>query len=520
MKRRLTDLELCEKYDNETQHAEYVIHLALKLFDRTRKVCGLSQNDKRLLGVACRLHDVSYSQNGKNHADRSADIVLNEGVSGFTPFERAIIAGAITLHSGRRCRVPARMHMSGIKDRDKTLKLAAYLRIADGLDHGHIQSSSITSVSASRAMCEITVREDIYSANIEMARMKADLWESVFKIPFRILHVRSERIYGPRFGSVLNGRQSLVEYARKLVCILIRLADDNVEGSIMGVDPECLHDLRVALRRTKAALRFFNPVLRETTAVELQESISRVCDRLSIARDSQVWIQFLGEFEKGNFGTGRAAWEDYFHLQQSKNEQCLDELRWFLQSDDFRRPFHQVSFFARVEVPRLERERGRNMEELKAFISRRLFRGFKRMPRPDKSFRAMSMEEIHEFRRKCRRVRYAAEFASPALGRRALMVERKLKELTDHLGTIHDMDVYLQMYPGSSLEISTGLRRHLDSERRKAIRKAASVWKEVSSDSFRRTVAGICRHRNNDNAGKKPFSRKQTKGVRSPANRP
>ena len=74
-------------------------------------------------------------------------------------------------------------------------------------------------------------------------------------------------------------------------------------------------------------------------------------------------MQFLTEFEKESFGTGRAAWEDFFRLQQSKNEKCLDELRRFLQSEDFRKPFRQVSFFARVEVPRLERERGRKMVE-------------------------------------------------------------------------------------------------------------------------------------------------------------
>jgi CHAD domain-containing protein len=342
-------------------------------------------------------------------------------------------------------------------------------------------------------MFEIVVREDIYSANIEMARMKADLWESVFKTPFRVLHVRSERIHGPKFGSVLNGRQSLIEYARKLVCILIRLADDNVEGSVMGVDPECLHDLRVALRRTRAALRFFKPVLKGTTAGELRKSISGVCDKLSIARDSQVWMQFLKEFGECSFGEGRDAWGDYFGLQQSRNEKCLKELRQYMQSEEFRKPFRQVSFFARVEIPRLERERGRKMEELKVFISRRLYKEFNRLPRLKKSFRAMTMEELHAVRRKCRRIRYAAEFASPALGGKALMVEKKLKDITDFLGTIHDMDVYLQMHMGSSIEVSTGLRRHLDSTRRKALRKAATAWKEVSSEGFRKIVGSICR---------------------------
>ncbi|MDD4872527.1 MAG: CHAD domain-containing protein [Kiritimatiellae bacterium] len=502
MKRRLTDLELCEKYDNEIQHTEYVTRIALKLFDRTKAVTGLSQNDKRLLETTCRLHDVSYSENGKNHAYRSAEIVLNEGLSGFTSAERAIIAGAILLHSGRRCRVPAQINMPGFRDREKMLKIAAYLRIADGLDHGHIQSSSIISVKANRTVCEIVVREDIYSANIELARMKADLWESVFKIPVRILHVKKEKISGPRFGTVLTGRESLIEYARKLVCILVRLADDNVEGSIMGVDPECLHDLRVTLRRTKAALRFFKPVLKNTSAGELRQSITKVCDQLSLARDSQVWMEFLREFEAGHFGAGKIAWEDYFSLQQSKNDQCLEDLRHFLQSEEFKKPFRQVSFFARIEIPRLERERGRRMAGLKEFISRRFYKAYEKLPRLEKPFRAMNIEELHAVRRQCRRVRYAAEFASPALGRKALIVEKKLNGVTDVLGKIHDIDVYLQIHAGNSLVVSTELRRHLASARRKAMKKTIRAWRDVNSQRFHKTVASICRIKNKDKADK------------------
>jgi CHAD domain-containing protein len=271
----------------------------------------------------------------------------------------------------------------------------------------------------------------------------------------------------------------------------------------MGVDSECLHDLRVALRRTKAALRFFKPVLRGTSAGELRQSITSVCDKLSIARDSHVWMEFLRKYEAENFGAGKAAWEDYFTLQQSKNQQCMEELRQFLQSEEFKKPFRQVNFFARIEIPRLERERGRKMADLKVFTSRRLYKAYDRLPRLEKSLRKMTMEELHNVRRECRRVRYAAEFATPALGRKALMVERKLNGITDLLGKIHDIDVYLQMHAGSSLVVSAELRRHLISARRKAIKKTVSAWNEVNSQGFRNIIISICRFRNKNKTDKK-----------------
>jgi hypothetical protein len=106
------------------------------------------------------------------------------------------------------------------------------------------------------------------------------------------------------------------------------------------------------------------------------------------------------------------------------------------------------------------------------------------------------MDELHTLRRECRRMRYAAEFAVPALGRKALSVEKNLKDFTDFLGRIHDLDVYLQLHVDTPLVVSTSLRTHLEAMRRKAIRKANRAWKNLSSDEFRNTVAAICRHEN------------------------
>jgi hypothetical protein len=64
------------------------------------------------------------------------------------------------------------------------------------------------------------------------------------------------------------------------------------------------------------------------------------------------------------------------------------------------------------------------------------------------------------------------------------------------------MDIYLQMYLGVSLEVSTSLRRHLEFERRRAMRKAVKAWKEVSSEAFRREMVSVCRHRKDQAPGR------------------
>src|SRR5262245_58653619 len=99
---RLSVEELCAKYDNEGVHTEYVTALALRLFDLTRVRLELSSSDRALLEAAARLHDVGYSVNQRRHPDVSAEIVLREGLKGFRDAQRAYIAAAIPLHSGKR----------------------------------------------------------------------------------------------------------------------------------------------------------------------------------------------------------------------------------------------------------------------------------------------------------------------------------------------------------------------------------------------------------------------------------
>lgn len=488
MKRRLTDLELCGKYDNESQHTEYVTHLALALFDRTQPLTGLSPNDKRLLEAACRLHDVGYSLAEKNHAEHSADIILREGLSGFKPAERAIVANAILLHPGKRCRIPEALDAPGLKDRHKILQIAAFLRICDGLDHAHIQSASIVAVKNTPRLCQITVRDHVSQANIEFARLKADLWEHVFSQEVRIIHADRRAVSGPKFGMVLSGRESPVEYTRKLVCVLFRTAADNVDGTIIGIDPEHLHDLRVAIRRARAALRFFKPVLKKTPVADLREDIARLCDQLSLARDAQVWLEYLDKLQRKPRVNRDPRWREYLQLQQQKNDESLEDLRTLLRSEDFKKLLRQAAYFARVEIPRVERSRGRLLGSLKTLIAGRLRREYRKLIQTPVRFADMDPEALHAFRRQGRRVRYAAEFSAPALGKTTLRLERKLKALADALGTVHDMDSHVPLEKERQEYLPAVLVRHAERLRRQALRDAARVWAGLRGPRFRASV--------------------------------
>ncbi len=74
----------------------------------------------------------------------------------------------------------------GEKELVRIKKLAAILRVADGLDHDHIQDARIQFFRRGRKVDKLGVEWRWYAGNIPWAEAKADLWEAVFKRSFRI----------------------------------------------------------------------------------------------------------------------------------------------------------------------------------------------------------------------------------------------------------------------------------------------------------------------------------------------
>jgi CHAD domain-containing protein len=69
----------------------------------------------------------------------------------------------------------------------------------------------------------------------------------------------------------------------------------NIAGTIEGEDPEYLHDLRVATRRLRSALRLFAGVLGSRRSDALRRDLGWVAQRLGAVRDLDVFILNLRE---------------------------------------------------------------------------------------------------------------------------------------------------------------------------------------------------------------------------------
>ena len=127
-----------ERCHYEQPHAEHVQKLALQLFDALGRRLGCEPADRAILSDAALLHDVGYHIGHLRHHKHSFHLITHAELLGVSPEEQIFIAHVARYHRGAE---PRRRHREYAQlDRDarrRIIRLAAILRLADGLDRGH-----------------------------------------------------------------------------------------------------------------------------------------------------------------------------------------------------------------------------------------------------------------------------------------------------------------------------------------------------------------------------------------------
>jgi len=147
--RTRSTLSVARRYDYDVTHSHHVARLATMIFDDTRELHQLSDQDRKLLQYAAILHDIGYHIAHNNHHRHALYLIKNSEMPGFTGDEIAMMGTIVRYHRGslpKKSSDPRSRHEHEDyyalerKQRSQMLKLAAILQIADGLDRSHGQS--------------------------------------------------------------------------------------------------------------------------------------------------------------------------------------------------------------------------------------------------------------------------------------------------------------------------------------------------------------------------------------------
>ena len=180
--RRRNVIGLARRCHAPEAHSLHVAHLALQLFDQTKRVHHLGDLERTWLEYAAILHDVGYHINPRQHHKHAYYLIKHSDLGGLTAEDIDVVANIARYH---RRALPAQKHeeFNCLAPRlQRVVKtLAALLRIADGLDRTHFSLTQRVHVKFGK---QITI--DVHlagDAEMELwaAKNRADLFEQVFR---------------------------------------------------------------------------------------------------------------------------------------------------------------------------------------------------------------------------------------------------------------------------------------------------------------------------------------------------
>lgn len=130
--------EFAERCQCDMRHVEQVRRLALQLFDRIGPALGAAREERPLLEAAALLHDVGQLVSYRKRHRHSYDLITHADRLSLSARERPLVALVARFHRkeepGRKI---AEFAAQPYEDRAIVRRLAAILRVADGLDRGY-----------------------------------------------------------------------------------------------------------------------------------------------------------------------------------------------------------------------------------------------------------------------------------------------------------------------------------------------------------------------------------------------
>ncbi|MBF0330344.1 MAG: HD domain-containing protein [Candidatus Omnitrophica bacterium] len=131
---------ICEQYNVNLEHSKHVAHLSKVLFDGLGAQLGLHESEGLYLTLASYLHDIGKFISNRSHHKHSEYIISSLNLFRLTDEEIKIIACVARYH---RRGDPSKSHLlyNSLSEEKQIVvqKLASILRIANSLDHAHLQ---------------------------------------------------------------------------------------------------------------------------------------------------------------------------------------------------------------------------------------------------------------------------------------------------------------------------------------------------------------------------------------------
>jgi exopolyphosphatase/guanosine-5'-triphosphate,3'-diphosphate pyrophosphatase len=179
---------LGEKYQYDAVHANLTARLAAQLFDQSASLHNLGKEERFLLEVGALLHDIGHFISTIDHDKHGYYLLKANRLIGLNERQQEIVANLVRYH---RRPFPSledeNFRALTSKDRLTVLRLAALLRLVDGMDVSHTSRVRKISLTEKKKTWEIALhgRGDFMLERWALNKRKA-LFEDVFGVKLEV----------------------------------------------------------------------------------------------------------------------------------------------------------------------------------------------------------------------------------------------------------------------------------------------------------------------------------------------
>ena len=250
-----------------------------------------------------------------------------------------------------------------------------------------------------------------------------------------------------------------IEAFRTIVRSTMRHFADNADAIRAG-DAEGIHQMRVGLRRTRAAISLFAAMLPKARTERIKSELKWLTNELAPARELDVFMRKKVEPATRDSITkrgGHAIRKEF----AAKRRQAFTRAQAALNSSRYRRLLIDCLEWLETEITRRREEARKPIQDFAGDVLRRRL---KKICKVGKHLDGLSIRERHKLRIRTKKLRYALEFFDSLYpGKRdkkeVARLSERLKTLQSTLGSLNDFAAHRVMTKEAALQAPRAHRR-------------------------------------------------------------
>lgn len=469
---------LLDYYEADKIRAEKVRENALNLFEGLFIYREMEEEDKKLLGLAAYLKEIGNSTLPEAKNLMSREILLAHPIKGLKIYEMLMLALIIKLQnpSVKEKNVISTLRNSQTKLppalQNKALMLAALMRVADLFEFPYEARPGIIKQRGDDFEIEVIgVDLDKYS---KKAKRKSELWKYLFGRNLQFMQVpNDEKIRDENEFSTekelkkekkpgkkkckkpekltVKPTDSMGWFGHRVLCSQFSCMLSHEKGTIKGEDIEDLHDMRVAVRRMRAATKVFDAYLDSEKLEPHFKELKRTLKALGKVRDLDVFREKAEKYLKTLPSGHEHDLDPLFTVLSEEREKARENLIDYLDSGKYNR--FKNGFSDTLSSPetlilpttseKCDALQYRIMDVLPSIL-------YARLADVDAYSEWVTglyipVDRMHRLRIAAKGFRYTLEFFESVLGDDAKIMIEELTNLQDHQGDLHDAIVDIDL---------------------------------------------------------------------------